>query len=111
MNKFHKKSTHVDGNTEDWRKVIDVNVVALCVCTREAFNIMKENNIDGHIVHISSVAGHLIPRFPEPTFNIYPATKHAVRALTESLRLELCHLKTKIKVTVRNVIQIERTRF
>lgn len=41
------------GNTEDLRRVLDVNVMALSICTREAFNSMKERNVAGHIIHIN----------------------------------------------------------
>lgn len=46
-----------------------------------------------------SVVGHSVPNTGNPQFNVYPASKHAVTALTESLRQELNFLKTKIKVT------------
>lgn len=59
---------------------------------------MKENNIDGHIVHINSIAGHKVHNFPE--LNIYQASKYAVTALTETLRLEMNSLGLKIKITV-----------
>ena len=60
--------------------------------------IMKANKIDGHIVHINSVAGHKVPHFEKA--NVYPASKYAVTALTETLRQELNHLGLKIKITV-----------
>lgn len=81
--------------------MFDVNVFALCICTREAFKIMKANNIDGHIVHINSVAGREVPKLPVPNFNVYPASKFAVTALAESLRQEMIYFKTKIKISVR----------
>ncbi|MPD06916.1 Dehydrogenase/reductase SDR family member 11 [Portunus trituberculatus] len=42
-----------EGTPEDWRKILDLNVVALCLCTREAVASMKERGVDGHIIHIS----------------------------------------------------------
>ncbi|XP_068911465.1 farnesol dehydrogenase-like isoform X1 [Tenebrio molitor] len=86
-----------DGDTDKWKKVLDTNVLALCIATREAVKVMKENKIDGHIVHINSIAGHIVPNFP--IVNVYPASKHAVTALTETLRQELNHLGLKIKIT------------
>lgn len=41
------------GNAEDLRKVLDINVLGLCFCTREAFNSMKERDVAGHIIHIN----------------------------------------------------------
>ncbi|KAJ8913673.1 hypothetical protein NQ315_007390 [Exocentrus adspersus] len=94
------RPTHlIDGATEEWRRVFEVNVMALCICTREAVKIMKENDIAGHIVHMNSVVGHYVPNLPKPNFNVYPASKFAVTALTESLRQELRYHESGIKVT------------
>ncbi|RZC42510.1 adh short, KR, Epimerase, and/or NAD binding 10 domain containing protein [Asbolus verrucosus] len=87
----------IDGNTEFWKLILDLNVLALCVCTREAVKIMRANNINGHIIHINSSAGHYVPNVP--TLNVYAASKHAVTALTETLRQELNRMGSKIKVT------------
>ncbi|KAG5891409.1 hypothetical protein JTB14_031476 [Gonioctena quinquepunctata] len=94
-----RPTTLVDGATEEWRRVFEVNVMALCICTREAVKIMRHNNIAGHIVHMNSIAGHHVPNTPKPSFNVYPASKYAVTALTESLRQELRYHATGIKVT------------
>jgi NADP+-dependent farnesol dehydrogenase len=88
----------IDGETEKWKKTLDTNVLGLCIATREAIKVMKANKIDGHIIHINSVAGHKVPNFPG--LNIYPASKHAVTALTETLRQEFNNLGLKIKITV-----------
>ncbi|KAJ8965100.1 hypothetical protein NQ317_010503 [Molorchus minor] len=63
------------GNVGDWRQVIDTNVMGLAIATREAIKMMQENAIDGHIVNVNSVAGHIVP--PLPLQNLYPASKHA----------------------------------
>jgi NAD(P)-dependent dehydrogenase (short-subunit alcohol dehydrogenase family) len=43
-----------DGPTENWRKIFDLNVLGLSVCTKEALQSMKERGVDdGHIVHIN----------------------------------------------------------
>jgi NADP+-dependent farnesol dehydrogenase len=91
-------TTLIDGETEKWKKTLDTNVLGLCIATREAIKVMKANKIDGHIIHINSVAGHKVPNFPG--LNIYPASKHAVTALTETLRQEFNNLGLKIKITV-----------
>jgi short-subunit dehydrogenase len=42
------------GSTEELRKMLDVNVLALSVCTIQAFQSMKERGVDdGHIIHIN----------------------------------------------------------
>lgn len=80
----HKQSL-LEGDTEAWRDMLEVNVLALCICTREASRDMRAKGGRGHIVHISSMSGH---RVPEGS-GMYSATKFAVRSLTEGLRLEL----------------------
>ncbi|XP_031331404.1 farnesol dehydrogenase-like [Photinus pyralis] len=87
----------MDGLSEHWVEVLHTNVLGLCIATREAVKIMRDNKIDGHVIHINSIAGHRIPDFPE--VNVYPATKHAVSALTEILRHELNHAGSRIKIT------------
>lgn len=83
------------GETEHWREMLELNVLALCVCTREAIADMRKRGDDGHVVHISSMAGHRVPRGS----GVYSATKHAVKALTEGLRLELRAANSKIRVS------------
>ncbi|KAJ9580228.1 hypothetical protein L9F63_004101 [Diploptera punctata] len=90
-------NTLIDGSTEEWRKMLDINVLALNVCTREAIKLMKEEDIDdGHIVHINSICGHSPP---SEHIVMYAATKHAVTALTEGLRRELVKQNSKIRVS------------
>lgn len=47
-----------DGDAALWRRTFDTNVLGLCIATREALKQMQENGIDGHIIHINSIAGH-----------------------------------------------------
>ncbi|KAJ8964928.1 hypothetical protein NQ317_015394 [Molorchus minor] len=86
-----------DGDSNVWRNIINVNVLGLSIATREAVRDMKANNVDGHIIHINSVVGHQL--INAPNLNVYPATKYAVTALAETLRLELNSTKSKIKIT------------
>ncbi|KAI4887271.1 hypothetical protein NFI96_021668 [Prochilodus magdalenae] len=86
------------GKTSGWRNMIDVNILALSVCTREAYQSMKERNVDdGHIININSMSGHRVVNNPNSHF--YTATKFAVTALTEGLRQELRETKTHIRAT------------
>lgn len=85
-----------EGETSVWRNMLEVNVLGLSICTREALKSMKERDVDdGHIIHLSSVAAYNI----QPQYAFYCATKHAVRALTEGLRQELLAKKSGIRVT------------
>ncbi|XP_037938582.1 farnesol dehydrogenase-like [Teleopsis dalmanni] len=95
------RSTQIvaSNNSADLRATVDVNIMGVAMCAREAFQSMKRRNVDGHIVNINSVAGHMVPQVLGITYNIYPATKHAVTAMSEVLRQEFLLNQTKIKVT------------
>ena len=83
------------GATAAWREMLEVNVLALCIATREAIADMRRRGDRGHIIHVSSMAGHRVP----DDSGVYAATKHAVCALTEALRRELRSLDSRIRVT------------
>jgi NADP-dependent 3-hydroxy acid dehydrogenase YdfG len=76
--------------------MLEVNVLGLAIATREAIKDMERRGVAGHVVHVSSMAGH---RVPGPDSGMYAATKFAVRALTEALRQELRARKSAIRVT------------
>ncbi len=88
------KTALMDGDTEQWREMLDVNVLALCVCTREAITDMQKRGDEGHVIHISSMSAHRVPNGS----GVYSATKFAVRSLTEGLRMELRAAKSAIRV-------------
>lgn len=87
----------INGDTDKWKTVIDTNIVGLCIATREAVQNMKANGTKGHVIHINSVLGHVVMDFPG--LNVYGATKYAVTALAETLRLDINREKLPIKVT------------
>ncbi|XP_063348626.1 dehydrogenase/reductase SDR family member 11-like [Pelmatolapia mariae] len=88
----------LNGKTSGWKNMMDVNVLALSICAREAYQSMKERNVDdGHIININSVGGHQV--YPFPDLHFYMATKFAVTALTEGLRQELRAENTHIRAT------------
>ncbi|XP_078535911.1 dehydrogenase/reductase SDR family member 11 isoform X2 [Lissotriton helveticus] len=88
----------LSGKTEGWRTMIDVNVLAVSICTREAYQSMKERDVDdGQIININSVLGHIFQTRSSSHF--YSATKHALKALTEGVRQELREAKSHIRVT------------
>ena len=73
-----------EGATEDWRSMLDINVLALAVATREALKVFPRED-GGDVINISSMSGHRVPG----RGGFYSATKFAVRAMTEGLRQEL----------------------
>jgi NADP-dependent 3-hydroxy acid dehydrogenase YdfG len=89
------KAPLISGSSEEWRDMLELNVLALCICTREALQDMRGRGDNGHVIHISSMAGHRVP----PGSGVYSATKYAVRSLTEGLRSELRGLNSGVRVT------------
>ncbi|XP_037936373.1 farnesol dehydrogenase [Teleopsis dalmanni] len=89
------------GNTEKIREVIDTNVMGVLWCTREAFHQMHKSGDEGHILIINSIAGQQVLNFIDvlPSFNIYPATKFAITAMTETYRQEFQLYKSKVRIT------------
>lgn len=76
----------LEANPEDWRRMFDVNVLGALYTTRAATRRMLSQG-SGDIVFISSVAGRRVPR---PDGTVYAATKHAITAVAEGLRMDLC---------------------
>ena len=89
------KTSLIDGETPYWREMLEVNVLALSICTREALSQMRKNGDDGYIIHVSSMSAHRVPS----NSGMYSATKFAVRSLTEGLRQELRQIGSNIRVS------------
>lgn len=68
---------------DEWEKMVDVNLKGVLYNISAVLPIMREQG-SGHIINTSSVAGHKV--FPSGA--VYCATKFAVRALSEGIRLE-----------------------
>lgn len=88
----HGMDLFQDGNIDDWDKMIDINVKGLMYVTKAIIDNMIENS-SGHIINIGSLAGREV----YPKGNIYCASKYAVKAISQSLRLDLN--KHNIKVS------------
>ncbi len=69
---------------EDWDRMVDVNIKGVLYGIAAVLPYMTAQK-SGHIINVSSVAGHKVG----PGSGVYAATKHAVRALTEGLRQEM----------------------
>lgn len=72
------------GKVEDWDRMIDVNIKGVLYGIAAALPHMKTQK-SGHIINVSSVAGHKVG----PGGAVYAATKHAVRVISEGLRQEV----------------------
>ncbi|MEH2216898.1 MAG: SDR family oxidoreductase [Nostoc sp.] len=68
---------------EEWDRMIDVNIKGVLYGIAAVLPIMRQQK-SGHIINLSSVAGHKV--FPGSA--VYCATKYAVQAISEGLRLE-----------------------
>jgi len=75
-----------DGEPEDWRRMFDVNVLGVLYVTRAAVRHMLARGARGDIVFVSSLAGRRVPRADG---TVYAATKHAVTAIAEGLRMDV----------------------
>ncbi|MCI0683209.1 MAG: SDR family oxidoreductase [Gemmataceae bacterium] len=70
---------------EQWRRVVDVNLTGVFLCTQEAFRLMKNQTPrGGRIINNGSISAHT----PRPNSAPYTATKHAVTGLTKSTALD-----------------------
>ena len=69
---------------DEWDNMVDINIKGVLYGIAAALPHMKEQK-SGQIINVSSVAGHKVI----PPGAVYCATKHAVRALTEGLRMEV----------------------
>ena len=73
----------MQGDPENWRTMLETNVLGLLVGCQAAVKAMRTCNAEGHIVNISSVSAQ------RNNTGVYGATKHAVNVISSSLREEL----------------------
>jgi NADP-dependent 3-hydroxy acid dehydrogenase YdfG len=92
-----RKAPIASSPTGPWREMLETNVLGLLVATREALQDMERRGVAGHVVQVSSMAGH---RVPGPDSAVYAGTKFAVRAITEGLRQELRARKSPVRVSL-----------
>ncbi|HTZ64818.1 MAG TPA: SDR family NAD(P)-dependent oxidoreductase [Solirubrobacteraceae bacterium] len=77
--------------TEEWRRMIHVNLFGVLYCTHAALPLMRRQGA-GHIVNVSSVAGR-VARLGSGVYNL---TKWGVGAFSESLRQEMVPLGVRV---------------
>lgn len=73
-----------EGNTDDWDAMLDINVKGLLYVSKAILPKMIEKK-SGHIINIGSTAGKEV----YPKGNVYCASKHAVDAITQGMRIDL----------------------
>ena len=88
----------VEAGEADLQRMLDVNIRAVTWCMREAMRDM-EGREHAAIINISSLAGHRLPS-GSTNNSFYAATKHALRGLSEGVRMELVAKKSPIKLGI-----------
>lgn len=96
LNKLH------EDNPDGWDEMIDTNVKGLLIVTKEVVKTMVRRK-RGHVINIGSIAGHQA----YPGGSVYCATKHAVRAITESLRIEMLEHNIKVSTIDPGMVETE----
>ena len=96
FNKFY------EADTQHWEEMIDTNVKGLLYVTREILPAMIERK-SGHIINIGSTAGHEA----YPYGNVYCATKFAVKALTQTIRLDVLDKNVRVSTVDPGMVETE----
>ncbi|MFR9164858.1 MAG: SDR family oxidoreductase [Dysgonomonas sp.] len=91
-----------EGVVDDWERMIDTNVKGLLYVTRLIAPGMVERKA-GHIINIGSIAGREV----YPNGNVYCATKHAVRALSEAMRIDMIHYGIRVTLVAPGFAETE----
>jgi len=89
-------------DTDQWRRMIDVNCLGLLYCTHAALPIMREEGA-GHIVNLSSVAG----RIAALGSAVYNLTKWGVTGFSEGLRQEALHANVRVTIIEPGYVETE----
>ena len=91
-----------EGDLQDWEEMIDTNIKGLLYVTRVVLPGMVKRN-EGHIINIGSIAGHQL----YPNGNVYCATKYAVDALSQGLRMDLLGTAVRVSNVEPGLVQTE----
>ncbi len=78
-------------DTEEWRRMVDVNLLGLLYCTHAAVPVMRDGG-GGDVVNVSSVAG----RSANMGSAVYNMTKWGVTGFSEALRQEGAHIGVRV---------------
>jgi clavulanate-9-aldehyde reducatase len=89
-------------DTADWRRMLDVNLWGLLVCTHAALPLIAGSG-GGDIVNVSSVAG----RRADAGAAVYNMTKFGVHAFSEALRQEALHAGVRVTVVAPGLVETE----
>lgn len=90
------------GNLEDWDAMMDINVKGLLYVSKAVIPQMTERKT-GHIINIGSSAGKEV----YPRGSVYCASKHAVLAITEGMRIDLNDFGIKVSAINPGLVETE----
>lgn len=90
------------GNVDDWDAMMNINVKGLLYVSKEVMPVMVKRN-SGHIINIGSIAGKEV----YPRGNVYCASKSAVDALTQGMRLDLNPHSIKVTAIHPGLVETE----
>jgi NADP-dependent 3-hydroxy acid dehydrogenase YdfG len=91
-----------DQTTEDWRRMVGVNLMGVLYCTHAALPLLARNG-GGDIVNVSSVAG----RRADAGAAVYNMTKFGVHAFSEALRQEALHVGVRVTTVAPGFVETE----
>ncbi len=91
-----------EGSHRDWEEMIDTNVKGLLWVSRAVLPGMIARD-RGHVINIGSIAGRQV----YPGGNVYCATKHAVRALSQGMRLDLLGTRVRCSTVDPGMVETE----
>ena len=91
-----------EGNMDDWDAMMDINVKGLLYVTKAVLPQMVERKA-GHIINIGSTAGKEV----YPNGNVYCASKHAVDAINQGMRIDLNAYGIRVGAVNPGLVQTE----
>jgi NADP-dependent 3-hydroxy acid dehydrogenase YdfG len=91
-----------DADTEEWRRMVGVNLLGLLYCTHAALPLIEASG-GGDIVNVSSVAG----RRADAGAAVYNMTKFGVHAFSEALRQEALHSGIRVTTVAPGFVETE----
>ena len=87
---------------DDWEEMIDTNIKGLLWISRAVLTGMIQRD-KGHLINIGSIAGHQV----YPGGSVYCATKHAVGAITQGMRIDLLGTRVRVSIVEPGMVQTD----
>jgi len=91
-----------EGNLDDWESMIDINVKGLLYVSKAVISGMVERR-SGHVINIGSIAGKEV----YPNGNVYCASKYAVDAINDGMRIDLNQYGIKVSQVSPGLVDTE----